>query len=235
MFREEGPQAFYKGITPRVARVAPGQAVVFTVYERIKRIVRLFSSPSSLLSVLTSFLPFRADRNTRRGQERVHRVGRSAPLFPPLAIASKISLLPAVFTSLFRSLSTAAFWLYLLPPSLAIHIYRSVSPSLSRRFRQRAKPSKIRSASLPLSIASFRPGSAQRWSKRLFTTMSSPLGPSLLSTVRRRLSRGFPTLISRQRDLVDGSLEKLTGCRRSFVNPLTALLAYRHSTRSRNH
>ncbi|GAA5860249.1 hypothetical protein JCM8547_003443 [Rhodosporidiobolus lusitaniae] len=39
MFREEGPQAFYKGITPRVARVAPGQAVVFTVYERIKRII----------------------------------------------------------------------------------------------------------------------------------------------------------------------------------------------------
>ncbi|BGP36223.1 Mitochondrial succinate-fumarate transporter [Rhodotorula kratochvilovae] len=37
MFREEGPRAFYKGITPRVARVAPGQAVVFTVYERIKR------------------------------------------------------------------------------------------------------------------------------------------------------------------------------------------------------
>ncbi|GAA5999921.1 Sfc1p [Rhodotorula paludigena] len=36
MFREEGPSAFYKGITPRVARVAPGQAVVFAVYERIK-------------------------------------------------------------------------------------------------------------------------------------------------------------------------------------------------------
>lgn len=31
MFREEGPAAFYKGITPRVARVAPGQAVVFAV------------------------------------------------------------------------------------------------------------------------------------------------------------------------------------------------------------
>ncbi|GAA6047514.1 hypothetical protein JCM3770_005784 [Rhodotorula araucariae] len=36
MFREEGPKAFYKGITPRVARVAPGQAVVFTVFERLK-------------------------------------------------------------------------------------------------------------------------------------------------------------------------------------------------------
>ncbi|GAA6011761.1 hypothetical protein JCM11491_000742 [Sporobolomyces phaffii] len=39
MFREEGPSAFYKGITPRVARVAPGQAVVFTVYERIKTFI----------------------------------------------------------------------------------------------------------------------------------------------------------------------------------------------------
>ncbi|KAK4055150.1 Mitochondrial succinate-fumarate transporter [Microbotryomycetes sp. JL201] len=37
MFKEEGMSAFYKGITPRVMRVAPGQAVVFTVYERIKR------------------------------------------------------------------------------------------------------------------------------------------------------------------------------------------------------
>ena len=29
MFRQEGPSAFWKGITPRVARVAPGQSVVF--------------------------------------------------------------------------------------------------------------------------------------------------------------------------------------------------------------
>lgn len=36
MFREEGPAAFWKGITPRVARVAPGQAVVFAVVERVK-------------------------------------------------------------------------------------------------------------------------------------------------------------------------------------------------------
>lgn len=36
MFKEEGPQAFYKGITPRVMRVAPGQAVVFAVYEKVK-------------------------------------------------------------------------------------------------------------------------------------------------------------------------------------------------------
>jgi solute carrier family 25 citrate transporter 1 len=37
MFRQEGPKAFYKGITPRVMRVAPGQAVTFTVYEFLKQ------------------------------------------------------------------------------------------------------------------------------------------------------------------------------------------------------
>ncbi|KAI2642737.1 mitochondrial carrier [Xylaria nigripes] len=36
MFRHEGIHAFYKGITPRVMRVAPGQAVTFTVYEFLK-------------------------------------------------------------------------------------------------------------------------------------------------------------------------------------------------------
>ena len=36
MFRHEGARAFYKGITPRVMRVAPGQAVTFTVYEYLK-------------------------------------------------------------------------------------------------------------------------------------------------------------------------------------------------------
>ena len=37
MFRQEGARAFYKGITPRVMRVAPGQAVTFTVYEFLKK------------------------------------------------------------------------------------------------------------------------------------------------------------------------------------------------------
>jgi solute carrier family 25 citrate transporter 1 len=36
MFKTEGVHAFYKGITPRVMRVAPGQAVTFTVYEFLK-------------------------------------------------------------------------------------------------------------------------------------------------------------------------------------------------------
>lgn len=37
MLKQEGPKAFYKGITPRVMRVAPGQAVTFTVYEYLKK------------------------------------------------------------------------------------------------------------------------------------------------------------------------------------------------------
>ena len=36
MFKQEGAKAFYKGITPRVMRVAPGQAITFTVYEFLK-------------------------------------------------------------------------------------------------------------------------------------------------------------------------------------------------------
>lgn len=34
--RQEGFHAFYKGITPRIMRVAPGQAVTFTVYEFLR-------------------------------------------------------------------------------------------------------------------------------------------------------------------------------------------------------
>ncbi|KAL2385069.1 hypothetical protein RJZ90_001532 [Blastomyces dermatitidis] len=47
MFKQEGARAFYKGITPRVMRVAPGQAVTFTVYEFIKE--RLERSPWSIV------------------------------------------------------------------------------------------------------------------------------------------------------------------------------------------
>lgn len=36
MFKQEGVHAFYKGITPRIMRVAPGQAITFTVYEWLK-------------------------------------------------------------------------------------------------------------------------------------------------------------------------------------------------------
>jgi len=44
MFREEGFAAFYKGITPRVARVAPGQAVVFAVYEKMRKWIEVLKS-----------------------------------------------------------------------------------------------------------------------------------------------------------------------------------------------
>ncbi|KAI8866156.1 succinate/fumarate mitochondrial transporter [Ramicandelaber brevisporus] len=33
MYKKEGPKSFYKGLTPRVLRVAPGQSVTFVVYE----------------------------------------------------------------------------------------------------------------------------------------------------------------------------------------------------------
>ncbi|EMD33215.1 hypothetical protein CERSUDRAFT_118263 [Gelatoporia subvermispora B] len=39
LWRKEGARAFYKGITPRVLRVAPGQAVVFAVYERVRTVM----------------------------------------------------------------------------------------------------------------------------------------------------------------------------------------------------
>jgi solute carrier family 25 citrate transporter 1 len=44
MFKQEGPRAFYKGIFPRVLRVAPGQAIVFTVYERVKIVMDHFKN-----------------------------------------------------------------------------------------------------------------------------------------------------------------------------------------------
>lgn len=46
LFKNEGASAFYKGITPRVLRVAPGQAIVFTVYERVKRWIDLAKTSS---------------------------------------------------------------------------------------------------------------------------------------------------------------------------------------------
>ncbi|KIM30480.1 hypothetical protein M408DRAFT_286272 [Serendipita vermifera MAFF 305830] len=39
MWKQEGVRSFYKGITPRVLRVAPGQAVVFAVYERVRKLI----------------------------------------------------------------------------------------------------------------------------------------------------------------------------------------------------
>lgn len=45
MFRQEGFHAFYKGITPRIMRVAPGQAVTFTVYEYLKDLLEKSNMP----------------------------------------------------------------------------------------------------------------------------------------------------------------------------------------------
>ena len=45
MWREEGFPSFYKGITPRVLRVAPGQAVVFAVYERVSGLIETITQP----------------------------------------------------------------------------------------------------------------------------------------------------------------------------------------------
>lgn len=39
MWKQEGSRSFYKGITPRIMRVAPGQAVTFTVYEYLKGVL----------------------------------------------------------------------------------------------------------------------------------------------------------------------------------------------------
>ena len=39
LLKQEGARAFWMGITPRVARVAPGQAVTFAVYEYLKGVL----------------------------------------------------------------------------------------------------------------------------------------------------------------------------------------------------
>ena len=44
IMREEGWRAFYKGLTPRLLRVAPGQAITFMVYERIQKWLNTFQA-----------------------------------------------------------------------------------------------------------------------------------------------------------------------------------------------
>ena len=48
MFKREGARAFYKGITPRVLRVAPGQAVVFPVYEKVRQTIESMQSSDDM-------------------------------------------------------------------------------------------------------------------------------------------------------------------------------------------
>jgi solute carrier family 25 citrate transporter 1 len=50
--RQGGFRAFYKGITPRVVRVAPGQAITFTVYEYLKEALENSTMPSMIESYM---------------------------------------------------------------------------------------------------------------------------------------------------------------------------------------
>ncbi|KAI8066497.1 mitochondrial carrier domain-containing protein [Gongronella butleri] len=43
IYYKEGMRAFYKGLTPRVLRVAPGQAVTFMVYEKVRSWIDIFT------------------------------------------------------------------------------------------------------------------------------------------------------------------------------------------------
>lgn len=52
-FKNEGPKAFYKGIGPRIMRVAPGQAVTFTVYEYLKKKMEVDTIPATSKKVTT--------------------------------------------------------------------------------------------------------------------------------------------------------------------------------------
>ncbi|OMJ29478.1 Succinate/fumarate mitochondrial transporter [Smittium culicis] len=47
IIKNEGYAAFYKGITPRVLRVAPGQSVTFMVYEKVKNWIEVLNDKSA--------------------------------------------------------------------------------------------------------------------------------------------------------------------------------------------
>ncbi|OMH80042.1 Succinate/fumarate mitochondrial transporter [Zancudomyces culisetae] len=51
IIRNEGYGAFYKGLTPRVLRVAPGQAITFMVYERVKSWIDIFNGKAKAASI----------------------------------------------------------------------------------------------------------------------------------------------------------------------------------------
>ncbi|KAJ7674378.1 hypothetical protein B0H14DRAFT_2656675 [Mycena olivaceomarginata] len=55
MWREEGFRSFYKGITPRVLRVAPGPAIVFAFYERVSRIMAILPQAQALRHITMLF------------------------------------------------------------------------------------------------------------------------------------------------------------------------------------
>ncbi|KAJ2472419.1 Mitochondrial succinate-fumarate transporter [Coemansia sp. RSA 2322] len=44
--QKEGYKAFYRGLTPRILRVAPGQAITFMVYEKVKAWINIWNARS---------------------------------------------------------------------------------------------------------------------------------------------------------------------------------------------
>ncbi|KAG1055716.1 hypothetical protein G6F43_002337 [Rhizopus delemar] len=48
IMKKEGFFAFYKGLTPRLLRVAPGQAVTFMVYEKVRALLDQFSGTKEM-------------------------------------------------------------------------------------------------------------------------------------------------------------------------------------------
>ncbi|KAJ2158191.1 Mitochondrial succinate-fumarate transporter [Coemansia sp. RSA 552] len=52
--QKEGYKAFYRGLTPRVLRVAPGQAITFMVYEKVKSWMDLWNSRSQTMRLSSS-------------------------------------------------------------------------------------------------------------------------------------------------------------------------------------
>ncbi|CAO3616609.1 unnamed protein product [Cunninghamella echinulata] len=59
IYYKEGFRAFYKGLTPRVLRVAPGQAVTFMVYEKVKSWIDVFTEKVQDSEPATQILPAR--------------------------------------------------------------------------------------------------------------------------------------------------------------------------------
>ncbi|KAJ2723576.1 Mitochondrial succinate-fumarate transporter [Coemansia sp. Benny D115] len=49
--QKEGYKAFYRGLTPRVLRVAPGQAITFMVYEKVKSWIDVWNAPAKSLQI----------------------------------------------------------------------------------------------------------------------------------------------------------------------------------------
>lgn len=47
VYKKEGILGFYNGLTPRLLRIAPGQAITFMVYEQIQKFISVYSLQTS--------------------------------------------------------------------------------------------------------------------------------------------------------------------------------------------